>query len=63
MHRDDQVRRLTADVELLQAQVAGMDKVVTVFAEDVQRLSGLVVTLAEHVNTLAAELAEERNNR
>ena len=58
---DDKVRRLTADVELLQAQVAGMDRAVTSLAEDLARLTGLMATAMEHVNELAALLAEERS--
>jgi hypothetical protein len=65
---DDQVRRLTADVQLLQAQVTGVNASVLVFAEDLKTLTGLMVELAEqtkllgrHVNELAGRLAEEAN--
>jgi len=61
MERDDQVRRLSADVEILQAHVAAMDATVTCFAQDLKTLTTLMVALSEHVNTLAVELAEARN--
>ena len=61
MRRDDQVRRLTADVELLQAQVAGMTATITDLSTELAELTALMVPFAEHVNTLAVGLALERN--
>jgi hypothetical protein len=55
----DQVRRLTADVQILQAQVEGMDKAVTAFADDLTRLRRLMADLTGHVNELAATLVEQ----
>jgi hypothetical protein len=49
-------RRLTADVELLQAHVEGMRKEVNELTVDVATLTKLTTRLAERVTVIVAQL-------
>jgi len=55
------VRRLEADVRLLQAQVEAMSNSLIAFGQELQRSVALTAQLAENTNALAARLAEARN--
>lgn len=55
------VRRLEADVRLLQAQVESMINSLVVFGEELQRSVTLTARLAGNINELAGLLAERRS--
>lgn len=55
------VRRLEADVRMLQAQVEAMSNSLVAFGEELQRSVTLTERLAENTNELAGLLAERRS--
>jgi hypothetical protein len=55
------LRRMEADVQIVQAQVEAMSQAVVNFGEDLHRLTGLVAQLTELVNRFAGDLAVRRN--
>lgn len=55
------VRRLEADVRMLQAQVEAMSNSLVAFGEELQRSVTLTERLADNTNELAGLLAERRS--